>query len=116
MSVSGAGAAIAWAAGDPGVGYAAIGMIGLIVLFALWRMFRFADAHPEVAILEGAEFLRWRELEMAQKGKGMISVTESESPDATDLTLPESRKAAALELPDPEVSEDSKPKRRRTNG
>ncbi len=115
IAVCGAFATIAWAARSPTVAYVALGLLSIIILFGLWRMFDFAHSHPEVAVLEGAELLHLREIQLAQKGRGEIPVTTSEASDPSSPLLAADAKAT-LELPDPEESDSSQSKRRRPNG
>ena len=77
-------------------------------------MFSFADAHPEVAILEGAELVQLRKIQLAQKGRGEIPVTASVDSGTSSPAL--AANTDALELPDPDVPEGSQSKRRKPNG
>ena len=60
-------AAVAWGLRDPN--YLIADAVLVVVLFvvyfigALW----FANRHPGVALLEGAELIQWRQMEMADK-------------------------------------------------
>lgn len=90
----------------------ALGLLTVIIIFSIWRMFDFADAHPEVAVLEGAELLHLREIQLAQKGRGEIPVTPSEASDFSAPALTGSD--AALILPDP-IPEGTVAKRRRSD-
>ena len=76
----GAIAVIGFATKSEVFGFIALGVIPFIVLLPVWWLIRFAEKHPEVAILEGAEFLVYHQIELARKGVGVL-------PDATNKTV-----------------------------
>ncbi len=45
-----------------------------IVLFIvyLFKVLAFADKHPDLALLEGAELVKWRQMDVAAKGAGTL--------------------------------------------
>ena len=54
------------------IGYVAISALTVIVLLALWKLFQFAERHPQVAILEGSEYIAYEQIQLAQKGVGTL--------------------------------------------
>ena len=115
MAVCGTLAAIVAAIRTEAVGYAAIATLLIIVIWGLRRLFQFADANPDVAMMEGAEIIAFRRMQFAQKGVGTLpdSTPESSEPDAKPLPAAEQ---AAIPLPDPLQLEQPKPKRAKSNG
>jgi len=65
-------ASIAVAIRSPGIGYAAIGTLAVIVPAIIWRLIRFAERHPAPAILEGAEYIAYQQIQLAQKNVGEL--------------------------------------------
>ncbi len=92
-------AAIAWSASNPWVAAFALLIVGFVTLAALWRLFNFADKNPSAAILEGAEFIKHEQIQLAAKGmpslpfEGAVSVNEPENVplivDATSIGAPD---------------------------
>ena len=78
-------------------------------------MFRFAASNPQVAIMEGAEYIAYQQIRLAQKGVGVLPVTAEEPSDATALTLTAGLQES-LNVPDSKTEEKSQSKRRRPNG
>lgn len=103
IAVCGALAAIVISIRTEAIGYAAIAAILVLVPLVLRRVFRFADANPELATMDGAEIVSFKRLELAQKGMGTIKVLPSDSPEE-DVPLPPSEQLY-ISLPDP-VPED----------
>lgn len=101
MAVAGSLAAIVVAIRTEAVGFAAIGTLFVIVLVVFWRLINFAEKHPEVAILEGAEFLRYQQIELARKGAGVLPSSPPEPSDPTGM-LPSPHDIEMAMLPDPE--------------
>jgi hypothetical protein len=99
MAVCGALAAIVISIRTEAIGYAAIAAILVLVPLVLSRVFRFADANPELATMDGAEIVSFKRLELAQKGVGTIKVLPSDSPEE-DIPLPPSEQRY-ISLPDP---------------
>ena len=113
MTTAGALAAIVGFIRTPEIGYVAISVLLIIVLPTIWRLIRFAEKRPEVAILEGAEFLRYQQIELAQKGVGALPDSPPVPSDSQDaLPTPEEIKTA--KLPDPEPRDSSKRKLKRS--
>ena len=106
----GAIAVIGFATKSEVFGFIALGVIPFIVLLPVWWLIRFAEKHPEVAILEGAEFLVYHQIELARKGVGVLPDAPPEPPDETDR-FPSPRDIEVAMLPDPQPSEASAPKR-----
>jgi hypothetical protein len=50
------------------VAFLALCLFGIYFFGALW----FSHTHPDLALLEGAELIRWRQIEMAAKGNPHI--------------------------------------------
>ena len=113
IAVCAALAVIAGAIRTEPIGYAAIGALAVIVLPTIWRLIRFAERHPERALMEGGEYLAY--VHLAQKGRGEFAPSPEELPtaEATQL-LPEITEAA--QRPDPLLIDQPKPKRTRRNG
>ncbi|MCL4401799.1 MAG: hypothetical protein M1436_03915 [Acidobacteria bacterium] len=63
----------AW--GNETVHLAGLGIIVVIVFAVFRRIAKTLEASPEVAILEGAEFIRYRQLEIAAKNIPAIPLT-----------------------------------------
>lgn len=53
--------------GSPPMAIAVIVIIGLLLAWYLHGTWKFADKHPELALLGGAELLKWREMDMGAK-------------------------------------------------
>lgn len=67
------------------------GAISAIVLLAfpmLWRIIGFAEQHPQVAILDGAQFLKHEQLVLASKSVSAIEVTATTQTVARTVLLP----------------------------
>lgn len=108
-------ASIAVAIRSPGIGYAAIGTLAVIVPAIIWRLIRFAERHPAPAILEGAEYIAYQQIQLAQKNVGELPPSPDEPPSAEPLpVLPAQLEAA--KAPDPLALEPAKPKRPKTDG
>ena len=114
MATAGSLAVICASTRTETVAYVAIGALLLIVLPVLWKLIHFAERKPEVAILEGAEFLAYQHMiSLAQKGIGALPEAPPETPEPSDiLILPADIEAARL--PDPPPT--SPPKRRKKDG
>jgi hypothetical protein len=50
------------------VAFLAVCIFGIFFCGSLW----FSHRHPDLALLEGAELIRWRQIEMAAKGQPSI--------------------------------------------
>lgn len=96
MAVCGALAAIVIAIRTESIGYAAIGALVIIVIWALNRVFRFADANPELATMDGSEIVSFKRMQLAQKGYGPIEALPAESPPGTVELLPAEQDMALL--------------------
>jgi hypothetical protein len=46
----------------------AIGIIALLAALVVLKVSAFADKHPELAMFEGAEILKWEQIKLAAKG------------------------------------------------
>ena len=110
MAVAGSLAAIVVSIRTEAIGFAAIGALFVSVLVVVLRLIHFAEKRPEVAILEGAEFLRYQQIELARKGTGVLPTSPTEPSDSADM-LPSPHDIEVAMLPDPEPSEASGPKR-----
>lgn len=110
MAALGAIAVIGFSTKSEIFGFIALGVIPIIVLLPVWWLIRFAEKRPEVAILEGAEFLVYHQIELAQKGVGILPDAPPEPPEGTER-LPSPQDIEVAMLPDPEPSEVSEPKR-----
>lgn len=108
-------AAIGVTVGSAAFGYAALGVLLVIVLLPVWWLIRLTENHPEVAILEGAEFLVYQQIKLAQKGVGTLPDAAPETPEGVNA-LPSPEDIEAASLPDPEPIEDPKPRSRRKEG
>jgi len=60
--------AIGWAIRDSYLAFVIACFILVLAGGALWRIFKYAEEHPESSLLEGAELIQWKQLEMAAKG------------------------------------------------
>ena len=96
------------------VGFVAIGTLFVLVLVVVLRLIHFAEKRPEVAILEGAEFLRYQQFELARKGVGVLPSSPPESPDSTEK-LPSPHDIEVAMLPDPEPTANDAGSVSRTN-
>lgn len=94
---------IAWAARNEIVSYIALGVLTLVVLYVVHRMFDFAKENPEVAILEGAEYVTYQRLRLAQKGKGQLPMKNVTDAD-DEVLLPEEK--AVLDVAEDENAEN----------
>lgn len=75
-------AAVGWAfSGRPEIALTIICIIAAVAGLYLVGNWLFAHLHPDVALLGGAELLRWRELDMAAKGIKIL-------PDDPNITPP----------------------------
>lgn len=115
MSIAGALAVIVAAVRTEGIAYVAVGALTIITLITFRQMFQFAKANPQVAIMEGAEYIAYQQIQFAQKGTPALPSSPAEAPDAADLSLPMGS-PALLKCPDTPGEESNRPKRRRTNG
>ena len=51
----------------------AVAILGVaIFVFFLFRILSFADKHPDLALLEGAELVQWKQMDVAAKGVGNL--------------------------------------------
>jgi hypothetical protein len=89
---------ISWKAEIWWIPIAALAVV-VIILFVALKLIWFAEKHPHAALLEGAELLTWHQMEMAQKGKGILIDTGRpiESPEAKVLAQEEVKR---LDFPD----------------
>jgi hypothetical protein len=62
-------------------------VVGVLIVV---KVSSFADAHPELAMFEGAEILQWEQMKLAAKGMKAIP--------ATGIPIPESEAGTALEI------------------
>lgn len=60
---------------EPWIIACAIGLICIVVFTMLWRVISFAQANPQAAILEGAEFLAHTQITMASKSVPALPTT-----------------------------------------
>jgi uncharacterized membrane protein YkgB len=79
------------------LGCIAVVLIFLLVLIALWWLIAFADRHPQAAVMEGAEFLNYEQIQLTAKNSIMqplsatiedaINVQQliADEPDASDV-------------------------------
>lgn len=109
MAVCGALAAIVASIRTEAIGFAAIVALLVLVIWGLRRAFQYADANPDVALMEGAEIIAYRRLQLAQKGVGNLPDAPPVSPEGAE-TLPSPQDIEVALLPDPEPSEQE-PKR-----
>lgn len=65
---------VAWQASNILISSAAIGLVFLLALIAMWKLISFADRHPQAALLEGAEFLVHEQIVHASKSNPRIEV------------------------------------------
>lgn len=93
-----------WAFSTLIVAILALSLIGGISVMAISKLFKFAEAHPAAAILEGGEFIRHSEIELSVKGQTSIPA------DRLILT----QEPQALPAPE-EESEDALPGTNRTD-
>lgn len=72
--------AVAWSLRDPL--YLIIVAALIVCVFAIYfgGTLWFANKHPGVSLLEGAELIRWREMEMSSKSMGHISGEQQTEP------------------------------------
>lgn len=108
-------ASIVVAIRSPGIGYAAIAALAVVVLTVIWLLIRFAERHPATAILEGAEYVAYQQIRLAQKDVGDIPPSPDESPVSEPLPLLPAD-AEAAKSPDPPPTESGRPKRLPKNG
>lgn len=113
MAVAGSLGAMVVAIRSEIIGYVAIGALTLIVLPTLRRLFQFAERHPQVAILEGSEYIEYEQIQLAQKGVGTLPPSPA-APATESLDLPPAERAA-LQLPDP-VQEKPRLRPPKSNG
>lgn len=104
MAVCGALAAIVASIRTEAVGFVAIAALLVIVIWGLRRAFQFADANPDVALMEGAEIIAYRRMQLAQKGLGNLPDVTPVSPEGADM-LPSPHDIEVAMLPDPNPSE-----------
>ncbi len=107
-------ASIAVAIRSPGIGYAAIAAITIIVPSVIWWLIRFAERNPAPAILEGAEYVVYQQIQLAQKNVGVLPPSPSEPPAAEPTLLPS--QAEAIQAPDPLPLRPTRPKRPKKDG
>ena len=87
----------------------------LIIVFPmLWRVISFAEKNPQVAILDGAQFLKHEQLVLASKGVPEITVVP-EAQVQEHPALPSPEQLAAANRPDeqpalPSPGGDSEPR------
>lgn len=48
----------------------AIAVVAGVAVFIVIKVINFADRHPELALLEGADLLRWQQMQLEAKGMG----------------------------------------------
>jgi hypothetical protein len=77
-------AAIAWSARDRYVSGLALVFATAFAGYAVKRLFDFADKHPSAAILEGSQFVKHEQIQLAAKGHPNLT-----SDDATQTNEPE---------------------------
>lgn len=69
---------------------AVLAVIGIILLFAIGFIataFWYANKHPHFATLEGAELVRYKEIELAASSPEIIDISANPSANAAPLTL-----------------------------
>lgn len=101
MAVCGALAAIVASIRTEAVGFVAIAALLVIVIWSLRRAFQFADANPDVALMEGAEIIAYRRMQLAQKGLGDLPDAIPVSAEGADRP-PSPHDIEVALLPDPE--------------
>ena len=94
-------AAISWSARTPWVAALALIIVAVVTVAAMWRLFNFADKNPSAAILEGAEFVRHEQMQLAAKGISEIP-EDLLQPTNEPENLPLLEEATAA-TPDPTV-------------
>lgn len=60
-------AAVAWRLNNPGYLLIVAGLVVIIFAIYFFGVLWFANRHPGVALLEGAELIQWRQMEIAAK-------------------------------------------------
>jgi hypothetical protein len=108
MAVAGSLAVMVASIRTEAFGFAAVGALFIIVLVLILRLIHFAETRPEVAILEGSEFLRYQQIEYAQKGVGALPASPPVPSDSAE-SLPSLLDIEVAMLPDSELSEEPKP-------
>ena len=63
---------IAWGLPDPIYRLVGAGLIALVTVVYLMGTLWFANRHPGVALLEGAELIQWRQMDIAAKSAAPI--------------------------------------------
>jgi hypothetical protein len=69
-----------------------VSVLALVLLFGLLflmlpRLLKFADKHPQAALMEGAEFLQHEQLRMAMKATPMLPESEPTLPQSKPITV-----------------------------
>ena len=70
-------AGIAWSVREPWVAALALVIVAIIAIYAITRVFNFADKNPSAAILEGAEFVKHEQMQLAAKGLPTIPQSQT---------------------------------------
>jgi hypothetical protein len=79
-------AAIAWRLTDPNLLLVDAGLVVLIFVLYFAGVLWFANRHPGVALLEGAELIQWRQMDVAAKSGSEIGRVPVPPEAATPLS------------------------------
>lgn len=99
-------ALIAWAARNPYVSSLALIIVAAVAFYALKRAFDFADKNPSAAILEGAEFVKHEQIQLAAKGVPVLppaDVIQTNEPE----NIPVIENSPGFDSPETESSDDT---------
>jgi hypothetical protein len=83
---------------QPSAAGIAVWLLSIVVLLIVAGILWYAHQHPETSLLEGAEVLQHKQLELATKSG---PVPRASLDPSTDSTVPEIESGAAAMLPDP---------------
>jgi hypothetical protein len=104
VALAAAVSTIAWAGRSERLCYASLVTLVVLVLPIMWRLFNYAEKHPQLTVLDGAEFLKYTQI-TAQKGLGEVRSARAISPGP--LSLP-AEDEATLALPEPSSLEQAR--------
>lgn len=65
------------------------GIVLLIVFFGLRSIDGTLEKHPQLALMDGTEIIRYREIELASKDQKIIAPTGTLVPGSRSISLPE---------------------------
>lgn len=100
-------AAISWSVPNIWLAGAALVMVFVLAMTAIWRLINFADRHPQAALLEGAEFLVHEQIVHASKNNPIIQVDAIEKVQPEIIEGPAANPELA-KVPDEETLEIAK--------